>query len=220
MQLRSIITAAVSAVAVVSADAAVIMTGIVDGTLSGGNPKAIELYIDGTEDLSSYTLERSSNGGTFGSSFALSGIYTDTFVYLIGTGNGGVAAFDNVFGTTGIFANRITSGNVNGNGNDGFRLLSGAVVVDTFGNPADVSASADYSAPWAYQDSFAYRVDDTGPDGGFVLANWSFEGNGALNGLSAAQHNAAVPFGTYAIPEPTSLSLLGLGAMGLIRRRK
>ena len=34
----------------------VIITGIVDGTLSGGNPKGIELYIDGAVDLSSYQL--------------------------------------------------------------------------------------------------------------------------------------------------------------------
>ena len=47
----------------VTASAQVRITGIMDGTLSGGLPKAIELYITGTENLSDYTLERSANGG-------------------------------------------------------------------------------------------------------------------------------------------------------------
>ena len=193
------------------ANADVIITGIVDGDLSGGNPKAIELYIDGSEDLSNYSLQRSSNGGSFGSTTALSGNYSDTFVYLIGTSNGGVAAFDSVFGTTGIFANRITSGTVTGNGNDAFRIVDGSNNV--------IDQVAPVSGSNSYQDSYMYRNDTTGPDGGWTDTNWSIPGNGVLDGLDASQHEATVPFGTYVIPEPASLALIALGGMLMLRRR-
>lgn len=166
------------------------ITGIVDGDLSGGNPKAIELYVEGTVDLSSWTLWRSSNGGAFDSSTALNGTYTDEFVYLIGTANGGLAAFDSVFGTSGDFANRaLESSIVSGNGDDGFQIRNGSgTVIDQvwLEDTNDV-----------YLDSYMYRNDCTGPDRGWVPANWTIPGNSVLDGLDAAGHTAAVPFGTW-----------------------
>jgi len=192
--------------------AAVIITGIVDGDLSGGNPKAIELYIVGTEDLSAYTLERSSNGGAFATSTALSGTYSNTFVYLVGSSNSGEAQFDAVFGTTGIYANRaLVASVVNGNGNDGFRILDGSsTVVDQVWTTDNTDV---------YLDSYMYRVNGTGPDGGWVVGNWTIPGNAALDTLDAAGHAAAIPFGTFVIPEPASLALLGLGGLAMLCRR-
>ncbi len=205
---------ALTAVAMIgsSASASVIMTGILDGDLAGGTPKAIELYIDGTEDLSNYTIERSANGGAFGSGVALSGSYTDEFVYLVGTGFDGVLQFEAVFGTSGDFANVWADAVISGNGDDGFRILdAGLTVIDQVWYE-DTNDS--------YRDSYWYRNDFTGPDGGWVPANWTTPGNSALDGLDEAGHAAAVPFGTYVIPEPTTLAFLALGGLALIRRRR
>ncbi len=166
------------------------ITGIVDGDLSGGTPKAIELYVEGTVDLSTWTLYRSSNGGAFSQVGTLSGSYTDAFVYLIGSGNNGVNQFDAVFGTSGDFANRaLISNQINGNGNDGFQIRDGNdVVIDQVWqqDPTDI-----------YRDSYMYRNDCTGPDGGWNPSNWTIPGNGVLDGLDAAGHAANVPFGTW-----------------------
>jgi hypothetical protein len=212
---KSLLFAAL-ALTCLTAQANPIITGIVDGDLSGGNPKAIELWIDGTVDLSLYSLERSANGGAFSSVIAaLSGTFTDQFVYLVGTSNGGEAIFDSVFGTTGIFApaNRILSSQVNGNGNDAFRIMQGATVIDQVWTN-DITN--------VYVDSYMYRKDNTGPDGGWVAGNWDIPGNATLDTLDAAGHAAAIPFGTYVIPEPSMVALLlvGFGIVFRFIRRK
>jgi uncharacterized protein len=82
----------------------------------------------------------------------------------------------------------ITSGYVSGNGNDAFRLKQGSSVID------QVAAQ---SSSYSYQDSYIYRSDNTGPDGGWNAANWTLAGNGALDGKNALQHASTVPFGQY-----------------------
>jgi len=169
----------------------VIITCIMDGDMPGGVPKVIELYISGTVDLSSYTIERSSNGGGWDWSSALSGIFTDTFAYLIGTHEDGEGAFDSMFGTTGIFGNRaLVSGFINGDGNDGFRIMDGATVVDQVWK-ADKS--------YDYEDSYMYRNDGTGPDAGWIGGNWYIPGNGTLDGLTEPQQAEEVNLGSYVL---------------------
>ena len=172
----------------------ILITGILDGTLTGGMPKTIELFITGTEDLASYEIWRSINGAAFGSGSgsvaSLSGIYSDTFVFLVKSDQ--VEAFHTVFGDTGIYANIIPLTIINGNGNDAFQVrdTSGAIVVDQvwYENVTET-----------YRDSFWYRQNGTGPDGGWIESNWYTPGNDALDGLDEAGLKAAVPFGAYAI---------------------
>ncbi len=188
MKLKPI-AGAVLAMCAGTSQADVIITGILDGTFSGGDPKVIELYISGGEDLSEYKIQRSANSGGFTTNISLSGSYTDQFVYLVNSGD--IDDFEAIFGTAGDYANVIANGSFSGNGNDAFRVvrLSDDTVIDQvdFGEDAQNT----------YLDSFLYRVSNTGPDGGFVTANWSAFTNNALDNASASEIRAAVPFGSF-----------------------
>ncbi len=193
--------------------AEVIITGILDGTLPGGDPKVIELYIDGTVDFAGYNLLRSSNGNPFGSASDLSGlgIITDSFVYLTTTSD--LVDFVAIFGNSGDFANVFEIGNVTGNGDDGFQIANASAVV------IDQVWQEDTSD--AYLDSYLYRMDGTGPDGAtWTPGNWFIPGNNTLDGMNESEIAAAVPFGTYLVPSPGSLALLGLGGLIGTRRRR
>lgn len=181
-----------------SLSAEVIITAIVDGDLAGGNPKAIELYVVGTEDLANYTIEKSSNGGAFGNSNTLEGTYTDQFVY-ISSNAGENPGFADVFGTEGDLANVIIWSNANGNGDDAYRILDADL------NVIDQVWTEDTND--IYKDSFMYRNDETGPDAGWVEANWNIPGNAFLDGMDAAEHVAAIPLGTYEYVASTLPSL-------------
>lgn len=167
----------------------VILTGLMDGTINF-SPRAVEIYVDGTVNLSGYELARYANGQSTPTDVtALSGTYTDEFVYIIKDDND--ADFTATFGTSGDFSNRILGANLLGNGDDAFAILQGGTVIDVVG----VTIGTD---PDNYRDSWLYRNDNTGPDGAWVAANWMNVGNNdALDGFSFAQMGAAVPFGTY-----------------------
>ena len=166
----------------------VILTGLLDGTGPGATPRAIEMYVQGTVDLSDYTIQRYANTNTDGTPIQLTGTYTDAFVYVVN----GTDAFAEAFGTAGDFNNVISSGTVSGNGNDAFTLERGGTIVDQVGGPIGDDTSI-------YTDSYLYREDGTGPDGDWVAANWTIPGNDVLDGLSYAKIGAIVPFGSYRI---------------------
>ncbi|MEN0020755.1 MAG: GC-type dockerin domain-anchored protein [Planctomycetota bacterium] len=201
-----------TASALVAASAAlhaqdVIITGIVDGELPGGLPKAIEIYVAGTVDLEGLTVVREANSPGVDGFIDLEGVYTDEFVYLVGPGLGGadgVQAFADVFGHTGDFANVIFDRAVTGNGDDKFSLVdSGSQTMHTplVGPVHDAIGNAgspgDVEDQMPYRDGWLYRKSDTGPDGDFVPTNFTTSGNDALDNTDAAGIAAAVPFGTY-----------------------
>ncbi len=165
----------------------VILTGIMDGDGSGGVPKAVELYVDGTVDLSAYTIVRYSNGGTTASNSSLSGTYSDRFVYLVAGSS--LESFQLTFGTAGDFSDPLVTGNISGNGNDLFELQTGGVAVDQTGGTFGVDENL-------YLDGYLYRMDNTGPTPAFHLSEWT-GGNGLLDGLSFEEMGDATPFGTY-----------------------
>ena len=211
--MKTVICMGVLAAIAGTASADVIITGILDGTLPGGDPKAIELYIDGTVDFAGYDIFRSSNGGAFGSASDLSGlgIITDSFVYL--TNSSDLVDFVAIFGSSGDFANVFTIGNISGNGDDGFQVANASgIVIDQVWqeNTSD-----------AYRDSYMYRMNGTGPEGAtWTPANWFMPGNDTLDGMDEAGMAAAVPFGTYQVPSPGAITLIGLGGLVASRRRR
>ncbi len=181
-----------------------VITGVVDGPLTGGTPKAIELcVVNDIADLSLYGLGSANNGGgTDGEEFTFPAVAAaaGTFIH-VSQETDNFSAF---FG----FEPAYTSGMAAINGDDAIELFMSGTVVDVFG---DINVDGSGEA-WDHLDGWAYRNDGTGPDGSaFVLANWSFSGINALDG-ETSNGTAATPFpiGTYSscelpVPAPNIL---------------
>lgn len=186
-----------------------IISGVIDGPLSGGVPKAIELYVRADiVDLSLYGVGGANNGGgSDGQEFTFPAVSASAGDHLYIASES--AGFESFFG----FAPDYTSFAASINGDDAIELFRDGVVVDTFGE-IDVDGSG---TAWEYQDGWTYRVTDTAPDGEcFDSANWTFSGPNALDGEST-NASAASPFplgtfttasdGTYAtcsVPSPVA----------------
>lgn len=166
---------------------ALILTGVIDATLSGGTPKAIEVYVAADiADLSMYGLGSANNGGgTDGEEFTfpVMSATAGEFLY-IATDS---VMFNNWFG---FFPNFTDNSAPNINGDDAIELFYNSNVVDVFG---DINVDGT-GQPWEHLDGWAYRNSSTGPDGSiFVLGSWSFSGINALDG-ETSNGTAAVPF--------------------------
>ena len=174
-----------------AASAQLVITGVFDGPLSGGTPKAIEVYVfDNVADLSNYGIGAANNGGgTDGQEFTFpaEGASAGTYLYIATE----TPQFEAFFG----FAPDYTSNAASINGDDAIELFEMGVVVDVFGD-IDVDGNG---TSWEYLDGWAYRVAGTGPDGStFVLGNWTFSGPNAMDG-ETTNITAAMPFplGSY-----------------------
>lgn len=195
-----------------------LITGVVDGPLSGGTPKAIELFAAADiADLGIYGVGLANNGGgSDGEEFTLSGgASAGSYLYITND----MTQFDAFFGRAPDF----TSSVAGGNGDDAVELFMNGSVVDVFGD-IDTDGSGE---PWEYTDGWAYRVDQTGPDGSaFALANWTFSGIDALDDeTSNATAAMSFPLGTYqasVVPIPAAAWLFGSAALGLasVARRR
>jgi predicted extracellular nuclease/2',3'-cyclic-nucleotide 2'-phosphodiesterase (5'-nucleotidase family) len=183
-----------------------VITGVIDGPLSGGVPKAIELYVvNDIADLSIYGVASANNGAgpsaapefMFPADAALAG----DFIYVAteATGFNSFFAFDPDY----------TSNAASINGDDAIELFKDGSVVDVFG---EVSTDGT-GQPWEYLDGWAYRVNETGQDGStFQLAFWTFSGPDALDGeTSNAAAASPFPIGTY-VPGAGAPLLIDCGA--------
>ena len=178
---------------VAPASGQLIISGVIDGPLPGGLPKAIEVRARvAVPDLSICGIGSANNGGgsdgeefTFPADSAAQG----DFLYLATES----VEFMNWFG----FAPSYTDGGAASiNGDDAIELFCNGSVIDVFGD-INVDGSGQ---PWEYLDGWAYRNANTGPDGStFVLANWSFSGPNALDG-ETDNASAATPFPTATLP--------------------
>ena len=168
-----------------------IITGAYDGPNTGGTPKGVELYVvNDIADLSIYGIGSANNGGgTDGVEFTFpaDAVTAGTFIY--------VASEDTQFTAFFGVAPDYNAGSAMGiNGDDAVELFKNAVVVDTFG---DINKDGT-GEPWDHVNGWAYRKDATGPDGGFVLANWTFSGtNQLVGGSTNGATTAPFPKGTY-----------------------
>ncbi len=188
-----------------------VITGIIDGPLSGGLPKAVELTAIGDiADLSRYSLDSATNGNpaTPASQFTFpaDSLAAGEKVYV----SYETAGFTEYFG----FAPTYTSSIASVNGDDAFLLYENGTVVDAFG----VEGVDGTGEPWEYLDGWAYRVDGSMPSATFDPSQWTFSGPNADDG-ETSNATAATPFpiGTYsadATEAPLVLSEIAVSTTG------
>jgi hypothetical protein len=176
-----------------------IITGVIDGTLTGGNPKAVELYaVNDIPDLTLYGIGSANNGGgSDGQEFTLSGTSASAGDFLYVTADDGP-----FFGYFGVAAQYVSDA-AGINGDDAIELYYNGSVIDVFGD-INVDGSGQ---PWEYADGWAYRVSGTGPDGTtFVESNWTYSGADALDLCDTDNASCAsmFPIGTYMPPAPVT----------------
>jgi len=178
-----------------------IITMIADGDETGGTPKVVEIYANGTVDFSQYSLENQNNGSTtWSNTFNLGalGTVTDDFVYVYSDGsNAGIFTqnFPSVSSASKLDAT--SAGVLSINGDDRIRIVDGSSnVIDIYG----VDGMDGSNTPWEYKDGYAKRNDATGPDTTFDENNWSFH-KGDLNTHGAVQdgttYESIIGIGTY-----------------------
>jgi len=165
-----------------------VITGVIDGPLSGGHPKAVELCaVMDIADLSEYGLGSANNGGgTDGEEYTFPAVSVTAgdFIWAAATDAVGFTAF---FGFEPTFVAEGYALSINGD--DAVELFHLGVVVDLFGD-IDQDGTGE---PWEHLDGWAYRVDNTPDSPVFDLAAWTFSGPNALDG-ETDNATAAVPF--------------------------
>lgn len=176
-----------------------IITGVFDGPLSGGTPKAIEIYVkNAVADLSKYGFGSANNGGgSDKAEFAFSGsANAGDFLYITAT----LTEFNTYFGLNATFE----SSAAGINGDDAIELFYNAsgvtvgnaeTVVDVFG---DINKDGSGEA-WDYLDGWAYRKNSTGPEGStFTVGNWTYSGTNVNDGeTSNSTATSKFPLGSY-----------------------
>lgn len=163
-----------------------VISGVIDGPLSGGVPKAVELFVvNDIADLSVYGVGSANNGGGSDGqefTFPVQAASAGTYIYVASEVDGFTAFFGN--------APDFTSSAMGINGDDALELFKDGNVVDTFG---DIDVDGNGTA-WEYLDGWAYRSSgEVANAGTFDPANWTFSGVDALDGASS-NTGAATPF--------------------------
>lgn len=152
------------------------ISGVLDGPLSGGLPKMIELYaLDDIDDLCLYGIGTANNGGgTDGVEYTLpcDSIAAGTYI-TIGYES---TKFLEYFGEEPDY----TASALYVNGDDAIELFYNYMAVDAFGDTmVDGTGQA-----WEYMDGWAYRIVGTSPSTNFVEGDWILTGKDAVDGCS------------------------------------
>lgn len=158
------------------------ITGVIDGGLSGGLPKAIQLIaVNDIADLSIYGVGSANNGGgSDGEEFTFPpvSLAAGETIYIASEPD----AFTAFFGFAPDYTGQVASIN----GDDAIELFENDMVVDLFGD-INVDGTGEV---WEYMDGWASRDPSVGPNPVFDPATWTFSGPNALDGVTS---NATAP---------------------------
>ncbi|MCH2104816.1 MAG: lamin tail domain-containing protein [Planctomycetes bacterium] len=167
-----------------TANADLIISEVVDGTLPGGTPKWVELTNTGTSsiDLSAYSFGNMNNGGTNlggGAAAVLAGSLGAGESYVIGYDSdndpfNAVYGFDADFLMGGTFINGddvliLFLGAATGDGSD-------ASIVDVYG----VIGVDGTNQEWEYTDGYSYRLGTSSNNGVWDATDWFIAGFNSL----------------------------------------
>ena len=165
------------------------IAGVIDGPLTGGTPKGVQLCATGDiADLSIYGVGSANNGGgTDGQEFTFppDALSAGDCIWVASE----AVEFLNFFGFDACY----TSGAMGINGDDAVELFCSGAVEDVFGDIA-VDGSGQ---PWEYADGWAVS-SDMAASGSTFDANWTYSG---INALDGATDNASA-----ATPYPNAVS--------------
>ena len=166
------------------ANADIIISEVVDGTLTGGTPKWVELTNTGAADvdLAAYSFGNMNNGGTTlggGSAAVLTGTVAPGESFVLGYDNDN-DPFNSVYGFDADFL----MGGTYINGDDALILFLGAAtgdgsdatIVDVYGVIGTDGSGQD----WEYTDGYSYRLGTSSNNGTFDVNDWFVAGANAL----------------------------------------
>ncbi len=189
-----------------------IISGIGDGPLSGGQPKFVELYAAGAiADLGIYGIESVNNGGgammpeyTFPAGVSVA---QGTFIYVTGDS----AAFNMFFGFDADYYDGASTGI---NGDDAVALYENGTMIDVAGDPNMDGTGT----PWEYLDGWMYRIVGTTNSATFNLTDWAYSGINVFDGQTT-NATSPTPFPLTSYEAPVSVcagpfaftTLLGCG---------
>lgn len=169
-----------------------VFTGVLDGPLPGGLPKAVEIYVvNDVADLSSYGIANANNGDPSGGvplfTFPADAATAGSYIY--------VSSVETEFTTYFGFApDYVASSGLSVNGDDVLELYQNGAVVDYMG---EIGVDGTGTA-WEYLDGWMYRKNGYGPNTTFTTSEWNFSGINATDGYGTnAEAALPWPLGTY-----------------------
>ncbi len=176
---------------------ALMIIGVYDGPLSGGNPKGVELYVvDDIDDLSNYGIGSANNGeGTDGIEFTFPAVAVPAGTHLHFTSDRDL--FHDFFG----FYPDYVDPSALVNGDDAVELFYNDILIDRFGD-VNVDGTGEV---WEYKDGWAYREANWSTNGGDFNPNkWTYSGRDVLEG-GPTNGSCDVPFPVNSFNGPALL---------------
>jgi len=168
----------------------ILISAVMDGDVSGGNPKMIELYAKtDVADASIFAFESASNGGPAqGADFTLPAVQlaAGEFIYITTDKTKLEAYFTHSTEGNALAGKKIYETNsASVNGDDALILYKNGTIVDLYG----VVGTDGTGESWEYVDSFVQRKFDKGPNTTFDVSEWTIS---SVDGCSTTDQDCSV----------------------------